>query len=95
MCRPQTPATLAGSRTPGPSDPFCRVRGDEGSSLITVLVFIAIISTLVGVVLQSGRDVRLLCRPLSALRMPGRSVTEGTPAVEDDTGHALDGEANS
>jgi len=52
MCLPQKPATLARSRTPGPSDPFCRVRGDEGSSLITVLVFIAIISSLVGVVLS-------------------------------------------
>jgi len=29
------------------------------------------------------------------LRMPGRSVTEGTPAAEDYTGHELDGEANS
>jgi len=44
---------------------------------------------------QGGRDARLLSRQLSALRMPGRSTTEGTPAVEDDTGHELDAEANS
>jgi len=45
---------------------------------------------------REGRgDAGLLCRPLSALRMPGRSVTTGTPAVEDYTGHELDEEANS
>lgn len=52
MCHPQKPATHAVNRTPCPQDPFCWGRSEDGSSLISVLVFIAIVSTLVGVVLS-------------------------------------------